>query len=99
MIVRSAGVSVSVLLWAIASVAADFDTTFPEEPNKEAVIRHVRPALRPIYGAARVYAMCDSHSRFPRIKMQAPSQHRLGVKAIREIFATDNRTLVTVDSA
>ena len=31
--------------------------------------------------------------------MQAHSQHRIGVKAIREIFARDNRTLVTVDSA
>jgi hypothetical protein len=89
------------LLLAAAASAVDFDTTFPEDANKEAVIRHLRPALEPIDGAARVYAVVDCRglpaTRFPRVMLQTPRKAKTGINAVREIFAKDKQTTVTLD--
>jgi hypothetical protein len=102
MVARVASISTTALVIAVAALAVDFDTTFPEDPNKEAVIRHLRPALEPIDGAARVYAVVDCHglpaTRFPRVTLQTPSKTKTGVDAVREIFAKDKQTRVAVDS-
>jgi hypothetical protein len=101
MVARVASISAVVLLGVVAASAVDFDTTFPEDPNKEALIRHLRPALEPIDGAARVYAVVDCHglpaTRFPRVTLQSPSKTKTGIEAVREIFAKDKQTRVTVD--
>jgi len=99
MVVRVASILLSLLLAAAAS-AVDFDTTFPEDANKEAVIRHLRPALEPIDGAARVYAVVDCRAlpatRFPRVTLQTRRKAKIGIDAVREIFANDKQTTVTL---
>jgi hypothetical protein len=104
MVSRVASAS-AILLLSISLAAKEEDKfpTFPEDRNKEAVIRHLRPALESIDGAARVYAVIDSQgtaaARFPRIGIQSPLQHKTGLDAVREIFAKDKRTTVTIDAA
>src|SRR6266478_5800014 len=89
------------LLFAVAALAGDFDTTFPEDPNKEAVIRHLRLALEPIDGAARVYAVAECHgsqaTQLPRVTLQSPRKTNTGIGAVREIFLKDKQTRVTLD--
>src|SRR4051794_25993428 len=88
------------LLLAAATLGADFDTTFPEDANKEAVIHHLRPALQPIDSGARVYTVVDCRTqqatRFPRVTLQTPRKAKTGINAIREIFAKNKRTTVAV---
>lgn len=86
------------MLMMVLRTLADVDA------NGEALVHYVRPALRSIYGAARVYAVDNyvghgTECRFPKIRMQPPLHHKLGVDAIREILAQDKRINVTVDSA
>jgi hypothetical protein len=87
----------TILLLIVLRTFADIDQ------NGEALMHYVRPTLRPVYGAARVYAvddyLGDTKCQFPKLRMQAPSHHKLGVDAIREVFARDRRIKIVVDSA
>ena len=90
----------TVALAVIVAVGnATEDDTFPEDRNKEALIRQLRPVLEPIDGAARVYTTVNcqrgTSSRFPRMTMQSPSPAKTGIDAIREIFAKDKQATVT----
>jgi hypothetical protein len=99
-------VSIGAILVASISVVAateeDKFPTFPQDRNWEALIRQLRPALEPVDGAARVYAVVDCQgtaaTRFPQITLQSPSKNKTGVDAVREIFGKDKRTTVTTDA-
>lgn len=86
---------------SIPSVVAE-DGSRTDERNKQAVFRHLRPVLKPVGGAARLYLFtsCEGRQsplRFPRMKVQAASKGNVGLSGVREVFQNDKQVVVTQD--
>jgi hypothetical protein len=75
--------------------------------NESAVIGYLRPALKYVGGAARVYyaATCQATNNalapdrllFPPVDLQPPPQGATGMTALRQIFRDDPHVTITQD--
>jgi len=75
--------------------------------NESEVINYLRPALKYVGGAARVYyaATCSAEKDefgqpsllFPRVVLQPPSQGATGMAALQQLFRGDPNVTVTQD--
>ena len=74
--------------------------TVRDERNVEELLKYLRPVLKPVGGAARIYygGTCNFKgdlSPFPRLKLQPPSKGARGLIALRQIVQNDRRVTVT----
>jgi hypothetical protein len=73
-----------------------------DERNIEALLKYLRPVLKPVDGAARIYYVgtCNQkgdQSAFPRLNLQAPSSGAVGLAAVRQIVQNDKTVTVSKD--
>jgi hypothetical protein len=76
----------------------------PSVGNESALVGYLRPALKYVGGAARVYyaGICPAGKDrllFPLVALQPPPQGATGIAAVRQIFRDDPHVTVTQDGS
>jgi hypothetical protein len=75
-----------------------------DKRNIDALMKYLRPVLKPVGGAARIYYVGTCYrngdvSVFPRLKLQPPSNGAVGLVAVRKIIQNDKRVTVAKDQS
>ena len=100
--------TIAVLLLATAATSVGAEGLpsgeIASERNLRRVLKYLWPALRANGGAGSIYFSTKCHDKgatlpFPQVKVQAPSQGKTGLAAIREIFSKDKNVKVIRDQS
>jgi hypothetical protein len=91
-----------IMMLSIALIGSQEGAGSVYESNTETFLRYLRPILKPLGGAARIYnaGTCNQKgklSEFPLLNVQAPSAGIVGLPAVRQIFQNDKRVKVAQD--
>ncbi len=73
-----------------------------DQRNEDAMLKYLRPALKPAGGAGRFYSTQPCRAgqiplRFPRLRVQPPRTGTHGVAAVQDIFRGEKLATVTKD--
>lgn len=97
-----AAASVPITVSAAASPTTNHGSPRLDERYEDSLLGYLRPALFAAKKAGRVYYVVpcrdpdhDFPVPFPDVRVQAPSNNRNGLEAVREIFRDDQRVTVS----